>query len=759
VQVNTILDQIDLGAMALPEFQRGYVWNRDQVRGLMASLYRKYPVGGLLVWVTPKDTAEIRGEQLGYEGTIELLLDGQQRVTSLYGIVRGRAPRFFDGDVNTFTGLHFHLEDETFEFYAPAKMKGNSMWVSVTELMQMGAAPFFLRLMREEQLADRSETFLARLNAIDAIKSVELHIEKVTGADKTIDVVVDIFNRVNSGGTKLSKGDLALAKICAQWPDAREELKSALGRWRNHGYSFQMDWLLRNTTTVTTGEARFSSLAAVDTAQFRGGLQRAEKAVNILLNLVSSRLGLDHDRVLGGRYAFPVMTRYLTERGGTFQSAAEQDKLLFWYVHSFLWGRFTSSVESVLNQDISAIDGPNGSLDALIEQLRLSRGDLKVRPEDFAGWGLGARFYPLLYMLTRVLHARDWGSPFVELNQFLLGKGTSLQVHHVFPKAYLYKHGYYRSEVNALANFCFLTQTTNLQISDRPPHEYFPEVAAKDPGALESQWIPIDEQLWQVDRYRDFLAARRELLAAAANRVLDGLLHAPAEAAPAPVSADLAPTAAAADTGELVDPEITELLRWVAEREFAAPRIDLEIVDPETQVPIVEADLAWPNGVQEGLSDPVAFELDAGESVVTHLQSIGYRCFTTSESLRRYLESGGELAMTEDTVLRPVSIVAELFHRAMQRVYERARDEAGYNAVRFHQMVSEYGGLDTAHQLLRAPHISDGFTALWEKRRLDLTVEAQVLRPEFAGLFAEDELAVAQERLDAVGYDWREEAS
>jgi hypothetical protein len=63
MQIHTILDQIDLGAMALPEFQRGYVWNRDQVRGLMDSLYRKHPVGSLLVWVTKTDSAEIRGNR------------------------------------------------------------------------------------------------------------------------------------------------------------------------------------------------------------------------------------------------------------------------------------------------------------------------------------------------------------------------------------------------------------------------------------------------------------------------------------------------------------------------------------------------------------------------------------------------------------------------------------------------------------------------------------------------------------------------
>jgi uncharacterized protein with ParB-like and HNH nuclease domain len=83
MKIHTILDQIDLGSMALPEFQRGYVWNRDQVRGLMHSLYRKHPVGSLLVWVTKTENADVRGDGQLAPGSVKLLLDGQQRITSL----------------------------------------------------------------------------------------------------------------------------------------------------------------------------------------------------------------------------------------------------------------------------------------------------------------------------------------------------------------------------------------------------------------------------------------------------------------------------------------------------------------------------------------------------------------------------------------------------------------------------------------------------------------------------------------------------
>ena len=117
MKISTILDQIDLGSIALPEFQRGYVWNREQVRGLMDSLYHRHPVGSLLIWETKAETADTRGDKDLKPGIVRLLLDGQQRITTLYGIIRGRPPKFFDGNPKMFTNLYFHLDDEVFEFY------------------------------------------------------------------------------------------------------------------------------------------------------------------------------------------------------------------------------------------------------------------------------------------------------------------------------------------------------------------------------------------------------------------------------------------------------------------------------------------------------------------------------------------------------------------------------------------------------------------------------------------------------------------
>jgi len=267
----------------------------------------------------------------------------------------------------------------------------------------------------------KSDRLLGRLNALEKIKERLIHTEKLTGEDKTVDVVVDIFNEINSGGTKLSKGDLALAKLCAVRPQTRNEMLALLNGWRKQGFSFELEWLLRCVTAVLTRKASFESLKDVSPDDFAAGLGQAGALVDKLLNLISGRLGLDHDRVLAGRYALSVMCCYLEQAGGKLVDKKAQDRLLYWYVHSFMWGRYAGSTETVLNQDLMALNAGAASYEQLVRQLRLIRGDLAVRAEDFGGWSVGARFYPMLYLLTRVLGAQDWCTG-LSLNAHMLGR-------------------------------------------------------------------------------------------------------------------------------------------------------------------------------------------------------------------------------------------------------------------------------------------------------------------------------------------------
>ena len=644
MRVSTILDNIDNGRMALPQFQRGYVWNGNQVRALMDSMYRRHPVGSLLAWNTEPDEDVVRSGQELAPGAVQLLLDGQQRITSLYGIIRGEPPPFFDGNSKAFIGLHFDLREQVFSFWQPSRMKDDPLWIDVSALMQRGLGEYIGILGQNPDLSANLSDYMNRLNDVYNIRERELHIEEVTGDDKTVDVVVDIFNRVNSGGTKLSKGDLALAKICAEWPEARDRMKELVLRWGDEGYKFTLDWLLRNVNAVVTGEAEFSHLHNVQTPEIREGVVRAERSIELVLNLIADRLGLDHDQALFGKNALPIMAHYVDRRGGRLTDAVERDRLTYWFFQSAMWGRFSGATESALNQDLATLEEMDGGLDRLLEQLRLWRGGLHVEPDHFVGHTRGARFYPVLYALTRVGEARDWGTGSV-LRRSLLGRRSALEMHHIFPKALL-RDRYHFREVNAVANYCFLTKDTNIRIGARPPSEYFPEIEERHPGALASQWIPMDRELWEAENYPQFLNERRRLLAEAANALLDELRH---EAAPAPLTAVAAPAEAVgaapaeplpggveSDDEEAV---LRDLREWVREHDLPEGDYQYELAHPDTGEPLAVLDLAWPDGLQLEYSQPVAVMLDEDRDTLQIAQDRGFRHFTGVEAFKRYAET------------------------------------------------------------------------------------------------------------------------
>jgi hypothetical protein len=214
-----------------------------------------------------------------------------------------------------------------------------------------------------------------------------------------------------------------------------------------------------------------------------------------------------------------------------------------------------------------------------------------------------------------------------------------LEVHHIFPRARLYEADLARSEVNALANFCFLTKDTNLSISDRRPEEYFPMIEADHPGALRSQWIPQDPILWRIENYRDFLEARKELLAEAANTCLASLLHEDISllegSRPARIT-DRVLLGGIASEEEAR--ELEALNDWVVEQGFASGEMGFDYVDPDTGEQRAILDLVWPNGVQAELTEPVAVLLGESAELISMASAAGFRCFTSTSDFRAYVK-------------------------------------------------------------------------------------------------------------------------
>jgi hypothetical protein len=278
----------------------------------------------------------------------------------------------------------------------------------------------------------------------------------------------------------------------------------------------------------------------------------------------------------------------------------------------------------------SGVGGLIGSLE------RWRGGNLVIDGQDFAGSGQGSRFYPLLYLLTRVHGARDFGNG-LPLHAQPPGHPATLQVHHIFPREALRAAGYPTSQVNAVANFCFLTRETSLVIAKRKPAEYCGAVAARYPGALASQWIPQDPSLWRIDRYPDFLAARRELLAAAANKFLNRLRSGDAPKSCRSLNRLTVVSGEAGGTDPGADQVPPALVAELAELGCADPAVDCEVSDPATGEVLAIAEACWPEGLRPGQGNPVILVLDPAETDLDRLKELGYETFTSADSLRSHV--------------------------------------------------------------------------------------------------------------------------
>ncbi|MEU0545072.1 DUF262 domain-containing protein [Nocardia sp. NPDC005978] len=499
-KISTLLAQIDSGTLVLPEFQRGFVWSRSQVRGLIRSLYLNYPVGGVLLWEADVTSTLIRNQQ--GEGLGALLLDGQQRMTSLYGVIRGRTPQFFDGDPDLFERLSFNFIAEEFRFW-PRGHQLTAGWIDVTQLFGEGVGAFVENIARHGESA---RVYLDRVNRLAQIVDRDLPEQRLTDEHHDLDIIVDIFNQLNSSGTTLSKGDLAIAKACSRVPDARRRVRDHMGRWREAGYKFRTDWVLRNITAAATSRVDFDSLDAVSTDTFATALEHTPGHIDSILAALSERLGIDHDRVLLGRTAVPVLCVLLQRYDGVLTDATERDRMLYWYVVSALTGRHRSSTETALNRDLALLE--SDGLDGLVADL-VDDDDqpLKLTPDDFDESNMNARTLPLLYVLAK--------------NSGEQAEGKPLAIRSLFPRADLNRLGFPSRYVNAVANY--ICGDPEIFRGPDGVDELLSRLEESSRGAIARQCIPQDPALWTIERYPDFLAERRILLAGAAQKVLDGL--------------------------------------------------------------------------------------------------------------------------------------------------------------------------------------------------------------------------------------------
>jgi len=557
--VEELVSMIERGELRLPEMQRQYVWRSTRVRDLLDSLYRGYPSGAILLWETdeavPLQDFAVSQSTNPYQST-RLLLDGQQRLTSLSAVIRGepvsvrgrRRPIDLlfnlehpdqlavvteveengddeddaDDDSELIGDETDSTEDELLKRFnkmtfvvATRKLEQLPHWVKVSEVFKTdNDAPFLKRAGISGFDDPRYEKYSQRLARLRGIRK---YVYRMDVLERTLsyDEVTEIFVRVNSLGAKLRSSDLALAQITAKWRHSLQTFQDFQKACAKTGFDLDLGLHLKNLMAFATGQSRFQIVGSLNVEKLQKAWKEACDGMEFALNFLRSNLGIDSPALLSSPFLLVVLAYFGHSRNYAL-SNDEARQLRYWALMANAKGRFSrGSSETILDQDLANIR-QGGAVSELIDRLRLQFGRLDITAEELEGRNQRSALFKTMFLAFRAAGAKDWRSHLaIALDHS--GVQHRLQFHHIFPKAVL-KTSFTAREADDIANLAFIGGKTNRAISDKAPAVYLPPLVDQlGEPAFAAQCIPVEASLLEVESYKAFLLERRKRIATALN--------------------------------------------------------------------------------------------------------------------------------------------------------------------------------------------------------------------------------------------------
>jgi hypothetical protein len=531
--IETILSWIKSGEIAIPEIQRPFVWKAAKVRDLMDSLYQGYPIGYLIAWRNPniklKDGSTAEGKKI--------LIDGQQRVTALTSAVLGQEI------VNkNYRRIHikiaFNPLEEKFEVLNNA-IKKDSAWIPDISKVLGGDIDVFDLVesyCEKNEGVDRKFVF-KRIERLRNIPKKQIGIIELD-SDLDIEVVTEIFIRINSQGVVLSQADFAMSKIAANDEFGGPALRKCIDyfchlavapedyrrvsendkEFAATDYFAKLSWLknenddlydptytdlLRVAFTSEFKRGRLSDLVSLlsgrnfETRTFEEEIAQAsfdglKRGVYNFINetnfkrfvMIIKSAGFITSGQIRSQNALNVAYMlYLRLRTDQYHPAAIEHLVRRWFVMSVLTGRYSGSAETQIDQDIRNID--ERSVDdhlEYVEQAELSDAFWNVELIQRLDTSVASSPFFHVFLAAQV-KANDRGflSRDITVQDLLLHRGD---VHHIFPRNYLKKYGLTRSRYNQIANYVYMQSEINIKVGSKAPNVYLPEVEAQCNGGL-----------------------------------------------------------------------------------------------------------------------------------------------------------------------------------------------------------------------------------------------------------------------------------
>ena len=586
--VQYLLGLIEAGQIAIPEIQRPFVWNATKVRNLMDSLYQGYPVGYLIGWKNP----DVRLKDGSLSNGKLVLIDGQQRVTAMMAALAGR-PVTNKRYLPTRIRIAFHPLDERFEVYNSAIAK-NAEWIpDISRLFGPDGDLFKLvkTYCEHNPGADESRVF-ASLSSLKNITNHNVGFIELSH-DLDIETVTEIFIRVNSAGVTLNQADFAMSKISVNETYGGNTLRKAIdyfcqlavqpsmfdsikrdASFVSSEYFPKISWLkdeaehlwdpsytdvLRVAFTSEFHRGRLEDLVALlsgrnfDTKTYeewiiedsfarlkRGFLTFANATRFKDLMMILRSAGFVDPGMIGSANAIVfayILYHLLKQR--QIPASDIQRTVRRWFVMSLLTGRHSVSFETQFEQDARMIMQAANPLDYIEQAFRGVLSDAfwtVVLPQRLVSSSGNNQFFHI-YTAAQI-RAGDKGFLSSDFSVKDLVEIKS-DVHHLFPKAYLQKHGYVQAQYNQIANYVIAQSEINIAISSREPVVYMQIVREQVGGGpkrlggitdldqlvenLRQNCVPESIFCATHDDYPSFLEERRHLMADKIRRYFESL--------------------------------------------------------------------------------------------------------------------------------------------------------------------------------------------------------------------------------------------
>ena len=551
--VRELVLMVERKELRLPEMQREYVWKGPRVRDLLDSLYRGYPSGVILAWesdeaVATRDFAVDTSETQAIRPL--LLLDGQQRLTSLSAVIRGEPVTVrgrrrpieilfnldhpdeltlisevnesssddeLEGD-ETAADIQERLKSLTFVISTKA-LESLPNWIRVTDAFTKEPLDLLEEKGFDIAVMDRvlRKKYTNRLQQVRGIEKYEYRME-VLERSKSYEEVTEIFVRVNSLGAKLRSSDLALAQITAKWRGSLEQFRAYQNELDKRGFEIDLSVILKTLVALITGQSKFKTVHSIPLAQLKDGWIRTIKALDFALNFSKSNLSIDSPTLLSSPFLFTTAAFWVDQRGFSISTEDSAD-FQKWFLVANAKGRYSrGSSETLLDQDLSVIRSGGGGQE-LLSRLKQQVGRLDFTVDELVGRTSRSGAFKTMFLAFRKDDARDWSTN-LAISPKHSGSADKIEYHHIFPKAYLRKvrPDVPRASVDDIANLAFISGATNRKISSKAPSEYRKPFPIE---AFEAQQIDFKDGLDSPDQFENFAKQRRALVAKRINKFLD----------------------------------------------------------------------------------------------------------------------------------------------------------------------------------------------------------------------------------------------